>query len=59
MAEIELYAATLARLEGDRKSTKSQSGASKSVRFGEASVMNSEGGQTQMTAASKKELLKR
>ena len=46
LAEIELYAATLAKLEMDKKSNKSQSGVSKSVRFGEASALETEGGQT-------------
>lgn len=43
MAELELYAATLARLEMEKKSNRSQSGVSKSVRFGETSVLNSDG----------------
>ena len=58
LAEIELLAATI-RIENDKRSNRSQSGISKSVRFGETSVLNSEGAQTQMTAANKRELLKR
>ena len=60
LAEIELYAATLAAIEdaNKRPNTHSQSGMSKSVRFGDASILNSEGGQTHMSV-NKRELLKR
>lgn len=45
LAEIEMYAATLAAIEDANKKegTRSVSGVSKSVRFGETSVLNSEG----------------
>ena len=57
LQEIELYAATLTAIEDQNKrSNKSQT--SKSVRFGEASVLNSEGTQTHMSV-NKRELLKR
>ena len=59
LAEIELYAATLAQFETDKRSNKSQSGVSKSVRFGETSVLNSEGATTQGMSVNKRELLMR
>ena len=46
MREIELMAATLAAIENDKKSVRSQSGVSRSVHFGESSVLNSEAAQT-------------
>ena len=60
LAEIESYAATLAAIENENKrsATRSQSGMSKSVRFGETSVLNSEGASTHMTV-NKRELLMR
>ena len=60
LKEIEHYAATLAAIEGDRRSaaTRSQSGVSRSVHFGEASVLNSDAARTSMSV-NKQELLKR
>ena len=45
LAQLELYAATLAAIEDQNRqnNTRSQSGVSKSVRFGEASILGSEG----------------
>jgi hypothetical protein len=60
LAEIEMYAATLTAIEDANKKegTRSVSGVSKSVRFGETSVLNSEGASTHMTV-NKRELLMR